>query len=198
MDQARADMIAMFYGQGESHIAARHLPYYANLMPSLVVHETRPRQTRPDALYVTNGLSAPTDDCALGCGFELQMIAPPAKAWPVTLLISLAAHAIRTSSNFGPGQSICLTNTLTGADDTLCALIFTRAPGLPHVLRLPAGDVPLITVVGVTSDEYEWAKRYSAHELIALLQLCGQGVATLPGRCSIVPGGTPVRSSRPA
>jgi hypothetical protein len=188
MDQARADLISIFYGQGDLHRAARHLPYYANLMPSLVVHETHPKQTRPDALYVTNGLSAPTAESPTGYGFELQMIAPPRKAWPVTLLISLAAHTIRTDSCFGPGQSIALTNTLTGLDDTLSSLIFTKAPGLPHTLQLPDGEVPLITVVGVTADEYTWARRYSAHELIALLQLCGQGVATLPGRRSVVPG----------
>src|SRR6266849_5452516 len=105
MDQARADSITMFYGQGDLHHAARHLPYYANLMPSLVVHETRPRQTRPDALYVKNGLSAPTAASPTGYGFELQMIAPRGEAWPVTLLISLAAHSMRTDSRFGPGQS---------------------------------------------------------------------------------------------
>jgi suppressor of fused protein SUFU len=188
MDQSRADSITMFYGQGEQHHAARHLPYYANLMPSLVVHETHPKQTRPDALYVTNGLSAPMAESPTGYGFELQMIAPRGKAWPVTLLVSLAAHVVRTDSRFGMGQSIALTNTLTGLDDTLSALIFTKAPGLPHMLRLPEGDVSLITVVGVTEDEYSWARRYSAHELVALLQLCGQGVATLPGRRSVVPG----------
>jgi hypothetical protein len=201
MDQARADSISMFYGQGDLHHAARHLPYYANLMPSLVVHETHPKQTRPDALYVTNGLSAPTAQSRTGYGYELQMIAPTRQAWPVTLLISLAAHVIRTDSHFGPGQSIALTNTLTGMDDTLSALIFAKAPGLPHMMRLPEGDVPLITVVGVTADEYTWARRYSAHELIALLQLCGQGVATLPGRRSVVPGlssPSPERVSRTA
>jgi hypothetical protein len=116
------------------------------------------------------------------------MIAPAAKAWPLTLLISLAAHTLRTGNRFGPGQSIALTSALTGMDDTLKALIFTRAPGLPSRLSSPEGEVQIITVVGVTADEYEWARRYSAHELVALLQLCGQGVATLPGRRSIVPG----------
>ncbi len=194
MDQVRADAITMFYGQGKIHQAARQLPYYADLLPSLVIHETRPSQTRPDALYVTNGLSAPTPDEPLGFGFELQMIAPAGASWPVTLLISLAAHVKRTDSRFIPGQSIALTRALTDVDDTLSALIFTRAQGLPATLHLPEGDVRLLTVVGVTADEHDWARRYSAHELVALLQLCGQGVATLPGRRSVVPGvsaGTP-------
>ena len=56
------------------------------------------------------------------------------------------------------------------------------------MLSLPEGNVPLITVVGITADEHAFAKRYSAHDLIAMLQLCGQGVATLPGRRSVVPG----------
>ena len=188
MDQIRAELITLNYGQGKLHHAARQLPYYADLLPSLVIHETRPARTRPDALYVTNGLSTPNADQPLGMGFELQMIAPAGASWPVTLLVSLAAHARRTDNHFVAGQSISLTRTLTDADDTLSALIFTRAPGLPTVLRLPDGEVRLLTVVGVTSDEHDWARRYSANELVALLQLCGQGVATLPGRRSVVPG----------
>jgi hypothetical protein len=188
MNQACADLIAMFYGQGAVHQVAQHLPCYANLLSSLVVHEVRPAQTRPDSLYVTNGLSAPTDESPVGMGFELQMIAPGGNAWPVTLLISLAAHTLRTGNRFEPGQSITLTSALTGMDDTLRALLFTRAPGLPSRLSPPEGEVQIVTVVGVTADEHEWARRYSAHELVALLQLCGQGVATLPRRRSVVPG----------
>lgn len=191
MNQSRADLIATYYGQGERHYAAQQLPYYADLMPSLVIHETHPVQTRPDALYITDGLSAPTDDspdAPLGCGFELQMIAPSGMAWPVRLLTSLAAHVLRTNARFVSGQSLALTSTLAGLDDTLSALIFTRAPKLPVHLPLPEGDVPLLTVVGVTAEEHQWARRYSAHELVAMLQLCGQGVATLPHRRSVVPG----------
>src|SRR5690349_15701776 len=98
MDQMRADLINRHYGQGEIHQAGRKLPYYANLLPTLIIHETRPRQTRPDSLYITNGLSAPREDAPLGFGFELQMIAPGKQAWPVTLLISLAAHTLRTNT----------------------------------------------------------------------------------------------------
>jgi hypothetical protein len=188
VNQVRADWITTFYGQGTVHQAAQHLPYYTSLLPALVIHEVRPAQTRPDALYVTNGLSVPVHESPVGYGFELQMIAPGGKAWPVALLTSLAGHTLRTGNRFGPGQSIALTSALTGMDDTLKALIFAHAPGLPSRLSLPEGEVHIVTVVGVTADEYEWARRYSAHELVALLQLCGQGVATLPRRHSIVPG----------
>jgi hypothetical protein len=64
---------------------------------------------------------------------------------------------------------------------------------LPVHLPLPEGDVQVLTVVGVTAEEHQWARRYSAHELIAMLQLCGQGVATLPHRRSVVAGVTPTR-----
>ncbi len=183
-----SDLLTMIYGQGDVYQASQQLPYYANLLPSLVIHELRPGQTRPDSLYITNGLSAPTDESSIGCGFELQIIAPAGKTWPITLLISLAAHTQRTGNGFRSGQSIALTSSLAGMDDTLNALIFTQAPGLPYRFSTPEGEVQVVTVVGVTSDEHEWARRYSAHELIALLQLCGQGVATLPGRRSVVPG----------
>jgi hypothetical protein len=194
MNQTRTELIATYYGQSEQHFAAQHLPYYADLMPSLVIHETHPLQTRPDALYITDGLSALTNnsydssDAPMGCGFELQMIAPSGVTWPITLLASLAAHVLRTNARFVPGQSLALTSTLAGPDDTLSALIFTRAPKLPAHLPTTEGDVQLLTVVGVTAEEHQWARRYSAHELIAMLQLCGQGVATLPHRRSVVPG----------
>jgi hypothetical protein len=188
MNEARADLITMIYGQGVVYQASQQLPYYATLLPSLVVHEVRPAQTRPDSLYITNGLSAPTDESATGCGFELQIIAPAGKTWPITLLVSLAAHTQRTGNTFEPGQSIALTSSLAGTDDTLNALIFTQAPGLPYRFAAPEGEIQVVTVVGVTSDEFDWARRYSAHELVALMQLCGQGVATLPGRRSVVPG----------
>ncbi len=188
MNQARADLITMIYGQGDVYQASQQLPYYANLLPSLVVHEVRPAQTRPDALYITNGLSAPTDESPTGCGFELQMVAPARKPWPITLLISLAAHTQRTGNDFRPGQSIALASSLASVDDTLNALIFTQAPGLPYRFSTPEGEIQVVTVVGVTTDEHDWARRYSAHELVALLQMCGQGVATLPGRKSVLPG----------
>jgi len=195
MNQSRTDsitgLINTYYGQSEQHFAAEHLPYYADLMPSLVIHETHPLQTRPDALYITDSLSIAAEnphDAALGCGFELQMIAPRGVAWPVKLLASLAAHVLRTSARFYAGQSLSLTSSLDGPGDTLSALIFTKAPKLPGHLPLPEGDVQLLTVVGVTAEEHQWARRYSAHELLAMLQLCGQGVATLPRRRSVVPG----------
>lgn len=191
MDQARAELIAAFYGQSVIHYASSELPYYANLLPSLVIHETRPEQTRPDALYITNGLSLPNEESATGYGIEFQMIAPPEKSWPVTLLISLAAYVLRTDHRFSYGQSIALTHNLTGIEDTLNALVFARAPGLPAMLCLLEGNIRLITVVGITAEEHEWARRYSAHTLVALMQLCGQGVATLPGRRSVVPGPEP-------
>ncbi len=188
MDQARADGITMMYGKGKLHYAPRHLPYYADLLPSLVVHEIRAKQTRPESLYITNGLSLSTPESAVGYGFELQMIAPGDKLWPVTLLISLAANTFRTNTQFGPGQSVALTHALNDSEVEFQALLFTRAPGLPDMLMMPEGAVRLVTVVGITADEYEWAKRYSAHDLIAQFQLCGQGVATLPSRRSIVAG----------
>jgi hypothetical protein len=200
MNQTRTEFIATYYGHSEQYFAAEQIPYYADLMPSLIIHETHPLQTRPDALYITDGLSELSNDSSdsadsqPGCGFELQMIAPSGIAWPARLLASLAAHILRTNARFVPGQSLALTSTLAGPEDTLSALIFTRAPKLPAHLPLPEGDVQLLTVVGVTAEEHQWARRYSAHELIAMLQLCGQGVATLPHRRSVVPGVPPTRA----
>src|SRR5690349_11853473 len=104
------DMITMVYGPGAIYQASQQLPYYTNLLPSLVIHEVRPVQTRPDSLYLTNGLSTPTDESPIGSGFELQLVAPASKTWPITLLISLAAHTQRTGNRFEPGQSIALTS----------------------------------------------------------------------------------------
>jgi hypothetical protein len=193
MDHERADVISMLYGKGKIHYAARHLPYYADLLPSLVVHEMRPRQARPDSLYVTNGLSAPNADSALGYGFELQMIAPADEAWPITLLISLAANTVRTNTQFGVGQVIALTHSLADLELTAKSLLFTCPAHLPDTIALSDGLVRLVTVVGMTADEYEWAKRHSASDRMARFQPSVQ--SSVPRRRSSGVKYTPDRRS---
>jgi hypothetical protein len=130
--------------------------------------------------YVTFGFSElgdkRSDDPEVsGWGFELSFRLDrrpeetEAPEWPVSLLQKLARYVFNTRCPFDHEHYIRWGGPITKEEDTaLEALVFTGDPILGQI-NTPNGRVKFLTVIGITSDEHDFAAEAGPDQLLNLL-----------------------------
>lgn len=115
--------------------------------------------------FVTSGLSQPapdqpaqTDekDVFSGLGIELVILSLEDSKWPFGVLQGLVNYMLfqENAQIVMPGDRIpCNGPLVTGSDTELCYLIAALSDKYETQGRLPAGDVDLVQLIGVTESE---------------------------------------------
>lgn len=115
--------------------------------------------------FVTSGLSQPSPDQAAqsdqkdafsGLGIELVIQAPDDSNWPFGVLQSLVNYMLfqENARIVMPGDRIpCNGPLVTDSDTDLCYLIAALSDRYETQGRLPAGDIDLVHLIGVTEGE---------------------------------------------
>lgn len=138
-------------------------------------------QPLPHWHYVTYGFSELYDkeseyEETSGYGFELtfRLVAgadtntPP--QWPISFLQNLARYVFKSGNVFDDGHWMTANGPIALESDTqLCSMGFVCDPELPAI-QTPNGAVKFLQVVGLTLDEEEAVKRWSAEEVLKVLQ----------------------------
>jgi len=130
--------------------------------------------------YVTYGFSDlfskhSSDPAVSGFGFELtlRVAAEPGAseppAWPLHLLQSLGRYVFRTGNGFHEGHRISIDGPISlGSPTELTALAFAFDPEL-RAIDTPFGHVAFLQVIGLTTDEEQFAQRWETRKLLAAL-----------------------------
>ena len=115
--------------------------------------------------FVTSGLSQPgpeqpaqsnEKDAFSGLGIELVIQSPDDSKWPFGVLQGLVNYMLfqENARLVMPGDRIpCNGPLVTGSDTDLCYLIAASSDKYETQGRLPAGDVDLVQLIGVTEGE---------------------------------------------
>ena len=115
--------------------------------------------------FVTSGLSQPTPDqptqsdekdAFSGLGIELVIQSPDDSKWPFGVLQGLVNYMLfkENARIVMPGDRIpCNGPLVTDSDTDLCYLIAALSDKYETQGRLPAGDVDLVQLIGVTEGE---------------------------------------------
>jgi hypothetical protein len=121
-----------------------------------------------------------------GYGFELVLHTPAQAPWAVSLLHNLGAYVFRTGDTFAGGQRVPLEGEIALAGESaLHVLIFAPPADRSPLFKLPSGFAQWLVVVGITTDEWEYAQREGSTALIAALRAAGVADLTDPARSSI-------------
>jgi len=119
--------------------------------------------------FVSSGLSHPAhdqpaqtdeEDAFSGYGIELVIQAPEGSRWPFGVLESLVNYLLfqENARIIMPGDRIpCGGPLVTDTDTDLCYLIAAFSDRYDTQGRLPAGDVDLVHLIGVTEAEAQQA-----------------------------------------
>jgi len=129
------------------------------------VFEIPPTSERNYWTYITSGMSNPFDNRPeeySGYGFEFHMRVPEKSSEVMRILMNLMRYVLQTGNIFDAGHRVPLNS---GSDTPLQALLFTDPYGLPHTLQLKSGKIQLLEVIGITKEEYEYAKNNSSEQL---------------------------------
>lgn len=141
------------------------------------VFKSRPSNIRSTWSYVTSGMSNPWEATEAeeysGLGMELVLETKQDEAWAIPLLQSLLAFNILLSVGkygdrpiLGRGDRIPQT-----VEPNIGGLILWEPSHFPAEFHLASGKVELVQVIGVTSQELQYAKEHGSSELCEKLQV---------------------------
>lgn len=138
------------------------------------VFEIPPSEGKEYWTYITSGLSNPFGDKpeeTSGFGCELLIRVPEQSLWAIHLLFNLMGYVLESKKPFGQGHRIPLNSPIVaGSDSALNTVLFWPPEGLPHNFQLKSGEVELLEVMGITEDEYQYAKKSSSEALYQRLK----------------------------
>jgi hypothetical protein len=126
-----------------------------------------PTQKRKFWLYITHGLSQPSefsdfqqgfDGGLSGLGVEFALASPQEEAWTFNLLELLAQYTLKASKPILPLERIPASDLMNESQGG--HLLALSAPGYPTELHTLSGIVHVVHLVGVTADETKKAKEY--------------------------------------
>ncbi|MCX5922164.1 MAG: suppressor of fused domain protein [Candidatus Dependentiae bacterium] len=117
----------------------------------------------------TSGLSNPFEDTPdeySGLGFELVIRCAERSPWVFGLLFNLMGYALHSGNAFEKGHRMALNGPiLQGSNSALTTVLLWPPMGMPDTFALSSGNVKLLEVIGITDDEYEYAKKNSSQDL---------------------------------
>ena len=157
-----------------------------------------PTATRTSWLYVSSGLSNPWDAnspaIASGLGREFIIEAPTRADWPIVRLQHVIAFELLLDAGryaahqpLGRFDRLPLRGPITSEHDSRLQYLFVT-PGFrsKHIIQLESGQVELLTLVGITAEEAEFAREHGGELLLATLRRFGASPVTDPSRQSVV------------
>jgi len=161
------------------------------------VHVYEPTPDRDSWLYVTSGMSNPTDgehEEFSGMGYEFVMETSERNDWAIKRLASMLAYNLLIASGFfddkpwlTPGDRVPLKEAIDGSENSEIRHLLLSEPqhfGCSH--QLESGEFEFIHFVGTTERENEWAKEHGSDELLEKLSAQGRATITDPKRTSIL------------
>ncbi|AKS42545.1 suppressor of fused domain protein [Wenzhouxiangella marina] len=169
----------------------------------LGVLEFGPTASRPTWLYVTSGGSTPweeepgeyDDDGYSWLGVEFMLETPLQSDWAIHLLKRLFAfHVLAMHGHFGErpgidyGSRIPIRSPLNRETSVLDCVIAVQPSCVASTHNLPSGKFDLIELVGVSSDELEFAKAHGTSALAERLNAAGIHNVTDVHRASVCAG----------
>jgi len=165
------------------------------------VFESAPNSAHDSWLYVSSGLSNPWEDetpdpqgvSGLGCEFVFESSLQG--AWAILRVQHLIAFQTLLCHGRFPGKEplgvfdrIPLRAPLTPEPSALRWLMLAPPVRFPSSVRLHAGTIDLLQVVGITDAEAQFARETSGQALIDVLSAAGAFPVTDPSRtCTIAP-----------
>ena len=160
-----------------------------------------PTASRASWIYVSSGLSNPWERdepeelSGLGCEFLLET--PTRVEWAIPRLqhalafeILLAAGRYPGRERLGPYDRLPLRSAITFQGDSALQFLLVVPTSRPApFFQLESGRVQLMTFVGITEDEVEFARANGGDVLVEQLEHHGAFPLTLPDRQSILTNG---------
>ena len=155
------------------------------------------RWRRQDGVvFMTHGMSQPQEPDAVvdepekfwsGLGLEYAIRVPDTAEWPITVLLHLVRHELfqNQKAPFSVGATMP-----TDLGEGITHFFGTYDSQLPHELLLPGGRCSLVSLVGITSEEFRSLRtiedrRLGAGVLIRTLRHFGVDAVTTKGRGSV-------------
>ncbi|MBA2367765.1 MAG: suppressor of fused domain protein [Candidatus Protochlamydia sp.] len=133
------------------------------------VFEIPPTMDKKYWAYITSGLSNPFGDEpeeTSGFGLELLIRVPEQSPWAINFLFNLMGYIFETQNPFDKGDRMPLNGPiLAGSDSALNTVLFWPPEDLNNSFQLKSGSVQLLEVMGITEDEYQFAKKSSSEAL---------------------------------
>ncbi|HKW48356.1 MAG TPA: suppressor of fused domain protein [Gemmatimonadaceae bacterium] len=157
-----------------------------------------PTAARASWIYMSSGLSNPWEsdepEELSGLGCELILEAPTRADWPVLRLQHAIAFEILLAAGRYPGRErlgrydrLPLRSPITFTGDSLLRFLLIAPTSSPaSFFQLESGQVELMTLVGITEDEAEFARTHGGDMLVEQLQRDGAFPVTLPERHSVL------------
>lgn len=138
------------------------------------VFEIPPSDEKPYWMYLTSGLSNPLGEEKeelSGAGFELCIRVPEKSNWAINLFFNLMGYVIETGNFFAKGGTLPLNSPINASNPKcqLNSILFWSPVDLPNSFQLQSGKFDLIEAIGITQDEYQFAKDSSSNALFQAL-----------------------------
>lgn len=138
------------------------------------VYEIPPSEDRDYWVYLTTGLSNPLEDTVeeiSGFGCELMIRLPKKSPWAINLLFNLMGYVLTTEKPFEQGHRMPLNSPIqAGSDTALNTILFWAPEDMQGSLELKSGEFQLLDLIGITEDEFQFAKANSSEALISKLK----------------------------
>lgn len=161
------------------------------------VHVYAPTPQRQSWLYVTSGMSNPTDGehgQYSGMGYEFVMETNTREDWAIKRLASMLAFNLLLASGFfgdkpwlEAGDRVPLNETVDGSEESEIKHFLLNEPKhFASLHELESGELDFVHFLGVTSQEIDWAQQHDSDQLNERLMAAGVGTITDPSRKSII------------
>ncbi len=155
------------------------------------VFKSPPNEHRPTWLYVSSGMSNPweADDAGVhsGLGSEFVLEAKNDAPWAIPLLQSLIAFNILVSiGKYGDRPILGHWDRIPQSiEPNISHFVLGLPISHPETIELVSGEVDLLQVVGITREEFAYAKEFGSPAICSLLQEHGVYPVTDPDRSSV-------------
>lgn len=134
--------------------------------------------------------AAPKRSGAAGYGYELIVVAPAGKNWPLNLL-QWAVNAELTNDagileRVEKYDGLTVEQVYVGTSEPINILISKAQLPMPTGTQLPAGKMEVLVATVITPDEMKWSMKNGRSALTQKLQQAGVGQISKLGRDSVV------------
>ncbi len=155
------------------------------------VFKSPPNEHRTTWLYVSSGMSNPWEadepEAFSGLGAEFVLETRTDESWAIPLVQSLIAFNILVSvGKYGDRPPLGYWDRIPQAiQPNISNLVMGLPTTHPETFELVSGQVDLVQVVGITKEEFAYAKEFGSPAICTLLQEQGVFPLTDPTRNSV-------------
>ena len=125
------------------------------------------REHMDGEVYLTTDLTGKTQEKNSIGNYELMICHPNQQDWGPNLISKLAYYTLESSLN--PGETMDIGANFVLEDSEIKALIFSKY----FDFKLEGRKYGVLLIIGITSDELEWAKKNGGKNLVIKLKDAG-------------------------